>query len=232
VGRPGRAALLWRAPAPAPAVVVVHGAGSRKENHRDFAEACAAAGMSALALDLRGHGESAGAPDAGMLDDVLAALERLRAEGAAPLGLRGSSLGGFLALHAAARDPGVRAVAALCPAPAEGLARVLGADWPLALPLDRAVARADGVARGYWHARGDERVPWTHSMRLAALTPQPRRLRIAMGGHHRSLQHDPAVIAETVAFLAGHLGAHAGNARPPDGMGSAAPPGLPSRHGG
>jgi hypothetical protein len=31
------------------------------------------------------------------------------------------------------------------------------------------------------------------------------RLRIALGGDHRSLQHDPAVIAETAAFLAAHL---------------------------
>jgi len=204
---PGLAALLWRVPGPAPGVVIVHGAGSRKENHADFGEACARAGMSALALDLRGHGQSAGAPDAGMLDDVLAGLARLHAEGAAPLGLRGSSLGGFLALHAAARDPAVRAVVALCPPSAARIARVLEADWPLALPLEPAVARGDGVARGYWHARGDERVNWAGTMRLAALTPQPRRLHVAMGGHHRSLQHDPAVIAETVAFLQTHLAA-------------------------
>jgi hypothetical protein len=44
-------------------------------------------------------------------------------------------------------------------------------------------------------------------MALAGRTPQPRRLHVAMGGHHRSLQHDPAVIAATVAFLAQHLGA-------------------------
>jgi uncharacterized protein len=159
--RPRLAALLWpsRGLGPAPGIVIVHGAGSRKENHADFAEACARAGLTALALDLRGHGESAGAPDAGMLDDVVVALEHLRAEGAAPLGLRGSSLGGFLALHAAARHPDARAVVALCPPSSERIARLLGAEWPLALPLEPAVARTDGVARGYWHARGDERVP-------------------------------------------------------------------------
>jgi hypothetical protein len=32
------------------------------------------------------------------------------------------------------------------------------------------------------------------------------RLRIALGGGHQSLQHDPVVLAETVAFLAAHLG--------------------------
>jgi alpha-beta hydrolase superfamily lysophospholipase len=203
-GAPRLAGLLWRAPADAPGVVVVHGAGSRKENHADFAEACARAGMAALALDLRGHGASGGEADRGMLD-VVAALDRLAAEGAGPLGLRGSSLGAFLALHAAARHPAARAVAALCPPSAERVARVLGADWPLALPLEPAVARRDGVARGYWHARGDERVGWAGTLALAGLTPQPRRLRVEMGGHHRSLQHDPAVIAATVAFLAEHL---------------------------
>jgi hypothetical protein len=55
-----------------------------------------------------------------------------------------------------------------------------------------------------WHARGDERVPWAGTLLLAGLTPQPRRLRVEMG-HHRSLQHEPAVIAGTVAFLSEHL---------------------------
>jgi dienelactone hydrolase len=199
------AATLRPAPPGAPGVVVVHGYGSRKENHADFAERCAAAGMAALAVDLRGHGASGGRADAGMLDDVLAALAALRGRGHERLGLRGSSLGGFLALHAAARDPAVRAVAAICPARPQGLARVLDADWPLALPLAPAVAREDGVARGYWHATGDDRVPWGATFALAGVTPQPMRLRIALGGSHRSLQHDPAVQAETVAFLAAHL---------------------------
>jgi alpha-beta hydrolase superfamily lysophospholipase len=203
---PRLAALHWPAPPDAPGVVVVHGYGSRKENHADFAERCAAAGMAALAIDLRGHGASGGRADAGMLDDVLAALAELRGRGHARLGLRGSSLGGFLALHAAARDPAVRAVVAVCPARPEGLARLLDADWPLARPLAPAVAREDGVARGYWHATGDDRVLWGATFALAGVTPQPMRLRIALGGSHRSLQHDPRVLAETAGFLAAHLG--------------------------
>ena len=70
-----------------------------------------------------------------------------------------------------------------------------------------AVARDDGVARGYWHATGDEAVPWGATFALAGITPQPMRLRIALGGGHNTLQHDPAVIAETVAFLRAHLAA-------------------------
>lgn len=181
------------------------GLWSRKENHRDIGGALAQAGIAAMSVDLRGHGETGGDVDAGVLDDVLACLDALAAAGHAPLGLRGSSFGGFLALHAAARDPRVRAVAAVCPARPEGLARRLGADWPLAMPLAPAVARDDGVARGFWHATGDDRVPWGSTFALAGLARHPKRLRITLGGGHNTLQHDPAVLAETVAFLSAHL---------------------------
>jgi pimeloyl-ACP methyl ester carboxylesterase len=186
-------------------VVVVHGLGSARAHHADFAVRVRAAGMGALLLDLRGHGESGGAPDRGCLDDVMTALDWLAARGAGPLGLRGSSFGGFLALHAAARHSAVRAVVAICAADPEGLAVRRGMTWAREMPLGPVVARDDGVARGYWHATGDEVVPWARSMALAQASPQPRALRIVLGGHHRSLQHDPDVQAATVAFLADWL---------------------------
>ena len=128
-------------------------------------------GWRAAAVDLRGHGETGGALDGGVLDDVAACLDVLAAAGHAPLGIRGSSMGAMLALHAAARDPRVRAVVAICPARPERLADRIGADWPRALPLAPAVARDDGVARGYWHATGDEAVPWGATFALAGITP-------------------------------------------------------------
>ena len=194
--------------------MVLHGFGSSRANHADFAERVAAAGMNALALDLRGHGESGGACDAGMVDDVAAALDWLEASGAGPLGIRGSSLGGFLALHAATRHPGVRAVVAICPATPEGLADRRGLTWARDLPLREAVARDDGIVRGYWHATGDELVPWQASFALAELSPRPRHLRVVLGGSHRSLQHDAGVLAETVAFLAEVLREPRGRSRP------------------
>lgn len=205
-GGPSLAALHWPAAPGTPGVVVVPGLGSRKENHADMGTALAAAGIAALALDLRGHGESDGTLDAGALDDVVSGLDLLASRGHGPLGLRGSSMGGLLALTAAAADARVRAVVAICPARPEGLAATLGEDWPLTLPLEAAVARDDGVARGYWHATGDDRVPWGSSMALAGMTPHPMRLRVALGGGHGSLQHDPRVLRETVAFLGAHLG--------------------------
>ena len=41
-------------------VVILHGAGSCKESHFDFARAARAAGLAAVAFDQRGHGESDG----------------------------------------------------------------------------------------------------------------------------------------------------------------------------
>jgi pimeloyl-ACP methyl ester carboxylesterase len=184
-------------------VVIVPGLGSRKDNHRDMGAALSAAGMAALALDLRGHGESGGDLDAGCLDDVHAALDHLAGRGHRSLGVRGSSMGGMLALLAASHG-NVRAVVALCPARPPALAERIGARWPHDVDLAAAV-RHDGVARGFWHATGDDTVPWGHSFHLAGLSPQPVRLRVALGGGHQSLQHDPVVIAETVAFLSTHL---------------------------
>jgi alpha-beta hydrolase superfamily lysophospholipase len=206
-GGPTLAGLSFEADAGTPGVLVVPGLGSRKENHADFAAAVAARGMGALAIDLRGHGGSLGVLDGDVVDDLVAGLQALAARCHAPLGLRGTSMGGLLALHAAARDARVRAVVALCPARPAGLARVVDEPWPLGLEPGAVVARGDGVARGYWHATGDASVPWGGTLALAGMTPHPMRLRIALGGGHGSLQHDPAVIDETVDFLAAHLGA-------------------------
>ena len=203
---PALAALLLQGAPGAPGVVMLHGAGSRKENHLDFAGRLADAGMWALVPDLRGHGETGGQMDAGMPGDVLACLDDLRTRGAGPLGLRGSSMGGFLSLVAAPQHPGVRAVVAICPARPESLARLFDDPWPLAHPLAPATSRNDGIARGFWHARGDEVVPWQDTFALHSRAHQPKHLRILMGGHHRSLQHNPTVQAQTIDFLRGNLG--------------------------
>lgn len=198
------AAALFDAGA-GPAVLVVHGYQSCGDNHHDFARLLAEQGITAMALDLRGHGSSGGALDLGAIDDVGAALAELADRGCAPLGLRGSSLGGFLSVLAAARDPRVQAVVALATPRAEALAGRFEMDWPQELDLD-AAARADGPARLYIHARGDEVVPWGHSAWLAGISPDPVRLRVEMGGTHTSLQHDPGIQALSADFLAEHLG--------------------------
>jgi alpha-beta hydrolase superfamily lysophospholipase len=97
-------------------VVILHGAGSAKESHFDFARGCRDEGMAALAYDARGHGRSEGAFGPGAIDDVLAMAGLLR-EHAPRVALRGSSMGGFGARRAGPqrrrRDlPGARGPAA------------------------------------------------------------------------------------------------------------------------
>lgn len=202
-------ALFLPAQAPAGGVVVLHGAGSQKENHFDFARACSAAGLAAVAFDQRGHGASDGALDGRAIDDV-ATIAALLPDGA-PVALRGSSMGGWLALAAgAALD--AAAVVAICPASGAQLRRGLDdrrfpfrADPASLAPLLEttdlsAAAAALGERLLLMHAEGDESVPISVSRALHAGAPGSRLVAVP-GGHHRSIQHDPELTAVAVRFL-------------------------------
>ena len=189
---------------PRAGVVILHGAGSAKESHFDFARGCRADGIAALAYDARGHGRSEGEFGPGAIDDALAMVALMRRH-ADPVALRGSSMGGFQAIHAGARDPSLCAVVAICPAPEDLLLRGLRsgeqlrfrcdvpatAEWLATLDVYAAIGEL-GVRTGLLllHARGDEQIPWTVSEQLHAAAHEPKRLLILPGGHHRSLQHD------------------------------------------
>jgi alpha-beta hydrolase superfamily lysophospholipase len=107
------------ADAAAPAVVLVHMFTRTRDDWRPFAERLQASGVTALALDLRGHGGSGGAaaPSAAMGLDVQAAVTALAARpGVRRIGVVGASLGASAALLAAAELPLVRGVVLLSPA--------------------------------------------------------------------------------------------------------------------
>jgi pimeloyl-ACP methyl ester carboxylesterase len=205
----GLAYALFLPPEPAcGGVVIVHGAGSCKENHFDFARLLRASGMAAVAFDQRGHGASEGALGAGALDDV-AAMAALLPPG--PVALRGSSMGGFIALAASARLDAA-AVVAVCPASGEQLARGLrdeeldfraDADGLHALlgEVDlRTAAAALGPRLLLLHAEADERVPIAGSRALHDAAPGSRLVAVP-GGDHCSVQHDPELQALTVRFI-------------------------------
>jgi pimeloyl-ACP methyl ester carboxylesterase len=207
--RDGLAYALFRPQETGPGgVVILHGADSVKESHFDFARKLKAHGIAAVCFDARGHGESDGALGAGALDDV-AAIASLLPPG--PVGLRGSSMGGWLALAAAERV-GAAAVVAICPATSAGLLRGLRegrfafrADSDgLALVLAgvdlEAAARGLGERLLLLHAEGDETVPVEHSRALHAVAPGSRYVE-APGGHHRSIQHDDEYQALSLRFL-------------------------------
>ncbi|NDJ62669.1 MAG: alpha/beta fold hydrolase [Chloroflexi bacterium] len=106
----------WYVPPQNGAVIaLLHGAGGNRTSMSFQAQVLAEAGFGVLAYDLRGHGESEGERASGWLDapDLSAAVDLLLTyEAVDPerLGALGVSLGGFVALNAAAEDPRIGAV--------------------------------------------------------------------------------------------------------------------------
>jgi uncharacterized protein len=217
----GLAYALFAPPGePSAGVVTIHGAGSAKENHFDFARLARANGIAALCFDQRGHGRSRGEWGPTAIGDVLAMCDVLR-ERAPVVALRGSSMGGFCAIHAAALDPEVAAVAAVCPAPEDFLLRGLRSGeldgfrvdraaserWLSSLDLRTAVAAlSPGTPLLLMHAQGDEQIPYAVSEELHAAAGEPKRLLLLPGGHHRSLQHDLEMQSLTLRFVADAAG--------------------------
>jgi uncharacterized protein len=214
---------------PHPAVIVLHGAGSRKENHADFARVATGQGFVALTFDNRGHGETEGdlgpraVGDIGRLVRFLAERPEVDEQ---QIALRGSSMGGLLAIHVAAVTPQAAGVIAICPAPERLLLtdvrKVANGEPP---PPDSALAsmRIDAPAMAAWleeqdvrqavellgdkplmlvHARDDEVIPYRFSNELYEHAADPKRLLLLAGGDHRSAQHDTEVQGESLRWLA------------------------------
>ena len=204
--------LLWLpqgGPPPHPAILILHGAGSRKENHADFARVCAARGWAALAYDQRGHGASQDEMGPGALADVgrmAAFLAGQEGVDARRVCTRGSSMGGFMAIHAAASHSAIAGAIAICPAGEDDLRRGLHSGsvefragaaaranleaWLGEHDLRDAVELMGSKPLFIAHARGDERIPYTWSEELFERGADPRKLVLVPGGHHRSVQHD------------------------------------------
>ena len=201
---------------PVAGIVICHGAGSAKESHFDYARNAVAHGFAAIAFDARGHGRSDGAFGPRAFHDVLAICDLMR-EHTPHVALRGSSMGGFCAIHAAARaERPVTAVVAICPAPEDFLLRALRSEraadfrvdldaselWLGTLDINAAAASLAGrTALLIMHARGDEQVPYTLSEELFEAAGEPKKLLLVPGGHHRSLQHDGEMQAESLRFV-------------------------------
>jgi pimeloyl-ACP methyl ester carboxylesterase len=180
-----------------------------------MARAARAAGLAAVAFDLRGHGETGGRMDGRVLDDVASMADLLPR----PVALRGSSLGGFLAIAAAERA-GAAAIVAVCPASCALLRDGLRSgrlEFPVDLPAAEAVlaehdpavvVERSEVPLMLLHARGDERVPFEHSVELHERSVAPlKRLVVVAGGHHRSVQHDQELQGESLRFIRRAFGA-------------------------
>ena len=210
---------------PWPGMVILHGAGSRKENHGDFGRACAGSGWAAIAYDQRGHGDSSDEMAPAALADVATMARFLGGHDgvdASRICARGSSMGGHTAIHAAASSDTLAGVIAICPAGEEHLIRGLR-DGTLEV-------RAGQQARGdldAWlgehdlreavelmgrkpilliHAEGDERIPSEWSQELHERASKPSKLILLPGGHHRSAQHDAELQGIALRWIGRQLG--------------------------
>jgi alpha-beta hydrolase superfamily lysophospholipase len=216
----GLAYALWLPgdPPPWPAVVVVHGAGSRKENHADFARLAAASGWAALNFDLPGHGGSEPVMTGDAVDAVISMVHLLEVQDGVDerrVAIRGSSLGGFLAICAAAAAPEVAGVIAVCPASQSHLAHGVRQGrfemrvgdpidleaWLVTQDVGEAVERIAGRPLILMHAEGDTQIPSDHSEELYERAGEPRKLVIAPGGAHTTVQHDAELQAVALRWL-------------------------------
>jgi fermentation-respiration switch protein FrsA (DUF1100 family) len=223
--RDGLAYRLWlpESDPPWPGIVIVHGAGSCKENHADFARLAADFGWAALAYDQRGHGESLGEMAPRAIADAIGMSRLLAARDgvdATRICMRGSSMGGFVAIHAAAVSDAIAAVIAVCPPGERMLIEALRSD-PLEMRADRtalepwlgehdlreAVALLGRKPLILLHAKGDDEVPADWSEELYERAAEPRKLIVVPGGHHRSVQHDAELQTVALRWLERSLGA-------------------------
>jgi len=230
-GHRGLAYELWlppNDPPPWPGVVIIHGAGSSKERHADFARLASDLGWAAIGYDQRGHGASEGEFSPGCILDAGAMVRLLSHVDGVDTGrvcLRGSSLGGFVAIHTAATNPAVAGVIAICPASEELLLRGLRAGrfdmrvdasalepWLEEHDLRDAVELLDEKPLILLHASGDDRIPSAFSEELHERAMGPRRIIVVPGGHHGSVQHDAELQGVALGWLARQLRREPGTA--------------------
>ncbi|MEM3030340.1 MAG: alpha/beta hydrolase [Candidatus Micrarchaeia archaeon] len=187
-----------RSSAPLPALVLLHGAGVNKVYEQKLARTLSRFGYASLAIDLRGHGETGG-QSAGMEDelaafasgkppqthlmvsDALCAFDALAAHGevdADRIAFAGESMGGRLALIAAALEPRAKGAVGISTAgyglpshrnkTIERYLRSIDPDNYLTLLPPRPVV--------FVHSTADQTVPYATAVRSYSLAREPRRL--------------------------------------------------------
>jgi len=97
-------------------VIFVHMEGRSSADWASLGERLSKNGLSSVAVDLRGHGQSSGERDhAAMVNDVTAAADHLAASGVEELVCIGAEIGANLCLLAAGQDTRIQSAALLSP---------------------------------------------------------------------------------------------------------------------
>ena len=114
---------LWRARRPRALILLLHGAFDYSGAFDEIGPKLARYGFTALAFDQRGFGSTNSrgrwSGEARMVDDVIEAAHflRTRDDATLPLFVMGESMGGAMAVHAAAKDPALNAAGLVLVAP-------------------------------------------------------------------------------------------------------------------
>lgn len=162
---------------PAPVLIICHGAGEFKENYFELCEVLATRGVATLAIDMHGHGDSAGeryyVNIRQWVGDIQAAIDFLmthpRIDGKR-IGAFGLSSGGTAILEAAIVEPRLKALVALDATVRDSM------PWPLALFM-KSLVLAGKIKM--WLTRSDLRVPlakMSKGFKMAADPEVERRL--------------------------------------------------------
>lgn len=209
---------------PASCVVACHGLGASKDSEKYLllSREFPAAGLALCRFDFRGSGESDGAyaesTIASRIEDLEAVLDFLAGHPALTgrFGLLGSSMGGFIALHVAARRrPTMPVVTWNSPATLRGLLRssssdVAGLGRPFFEELETS-AFADippGVGFSLTiQAERDEVVPPSHGRLLFDRAADPKELHVLKGADHRltDMPHRLEAVALSLRWLVRYL---------------------------
>jgi uncharacterized protein len=201
-------------PSPGPAVLVCNGNGGDRSMRAALAAALSRMGLAVLLFDYRGYGGNPGSPsEEGLAADARAALGYLA--GRPEVDPRrvvylGESLGAAVALRLAVERP---PAALVLRSPFASLAEVGRRHYPF-LPVslllrdryDSAALVGRLTAPLLVVAGGRDRiVPASHSRRLFAAAPEPKRLVVLDGADHNDhdLHAGPRLVGELRAFLAG-----------------------------
>lgn len=209
---------------PAPCVVACHGLGASKDSEKYLllGREVPAAGLVLCRFDFRGSGESDGANAlstvASRIADLEAVLDFLASHRALTgrFGLLGSSMGGFIALHVAARRrPPMPVVTWNAPATLRGLRRStsedvagLGGAFFDELEKGSLADTPPGVAYSLTiQAERDEVVPSSQGQILFDRAADPKELHVLTGADHRlsDMTHRTQAVALSLRWLTRYL---------------------------
>lgn len=195
--------------------VFFHGNAQNLTAHASFAEWLVKAGHRVVIFDYRGYGRSEGKPEIGPVNaDARAMLAwALNAGFPEPLWVYGQSLGGSLAVQAAAQDErreriGLVVIDATFSSysaivadklkstvilyPFSPIAGTLDDEWS----ADRWVEKIAPTPLLFLHGTSDPVIPYSHSEALHALAKDPKGLWLARGAGHGEAALNPELQAK------------------------------------